>query len=482
MNAAQFSQIMLAPWRQRDRSAPWGRRLIAALAVIAMVASLIWLPPAAAWRVPVGIVIVVVHGLWIAVGASLLEQNHPHAAHGVPGHLRALRRAALLGWALCSGLTTLLAWLIVPDTVHWGVLLLGNSLVVTFLLWTARLWWLWLLLAFQSPLAGVFAGKLTPLWNALAALWQANPHGMLLLALLVQAWLVTTALGDGGTKHQALYARQAQRRNVMRMMSEGRQPTAASWGRPIEWLFSPLMHLFSAWQRRLLARADNTRQRSVMARAEIVLHGQQHWLKQLMALGTIATLTLLSFSAVCFIYDISLATIFQHGAIGMSIGLASAGLSPGFALPASLWQSRREQALLRLLPGMPQGTTLNRAVAARQLRDFGFSWAFTSLALLALAKGTDNSLPLYLPLAALPVAALALTRRPATLRAPTALAGVLPSLALLALAGLLYLLHQLGTPPWAVATPVCAVAVALLAWRWRRLVAAPTALPAGRLG
>lgn len=482
MNAGQFSQIMLAPWRQRDLSSPWGRRLIGALLVIGIAASLVWLPPAAAWRVPVGIVIVVLHGLWMAVGASLLEQNHPHAARCVPGHLRSLRRAALLGWALCSGLTTLLAWLIVPGADHWHILLLGNSVVLTFLLWASRLWWLWLLLALHSPLLGLFSGKLAPLWSALATLWQANTYGMLLLALLAQAWLVMVAFGDGGHQHQDRYARQALRRKAMRLMAEGHQPTATSWGRPAEWLFSPFVRTFSAWQQRLLAAADNTRLHSVMARADIVLHGHQHWLNQLMTLGTVVGLTLISFTAVRVFYNVDLATIFRHGALGMGVGIASACLSPGFALPISLWQSRREQALLRLLPGMPQGAALNRAIAARQLRNFSVGWVLSLLALLALARGTDHIFPLYLPLAALPVAALALTRQPATMRAPTALTSVLPLFALFALAGLLYLLvSELGVPPGWVASVTAVLAAALLAWRWRRLDAAPMALPTGRL-
>ena len=483
MNAAQFSQIALAPWRQRDLSAPWGRWLIAALLLLVSAGCLIWLPPEAGWRVPIGMAIVIVHGSWIALAGSLLEQNHPHAARCVPGHWRALRRAALLGWALCSGLATLLAWLIVPGWGHWEILLLGNSVVVTFLLWTSRLWWLWLLLAFHSPLVGVFAGKLTPLWSALATLWQANTYGMLLLALLAQAWLVTTVFGDGGIKHQARYTRQALRRNAMRMMSEGRQPGAAAWGRHAERLFSPFVAVFSAWQRRLLAGADNTRLRSVMARADIVLHGHQHWLNQLMSLGTVVGLTLISFTAVHLVYSLDLSNVFRHGALGMGIGIASAGLSPGFALPVSLWQSRREQALLRLLPGMPQGATLNRVVATRQLRNFGVGWVVTLLALLALARGTDHTFPLYLPLAALPLAALTLTRRPAAMRAPTALTSVLPLFALFVLAGLLYLLvSELGASPWWVTAVTCALTPALLAWRWRRLAAAPMALPAGRLG
>lgn len=481
--AAQFSQILFACWRQRDLSSPWGRRLIAALLLLAAFAGLIWLPPGAAWRVPLGILLVIVHGAWLAVCANLQEQNHPHAAHCVPGQLHALRQAALWGWALSSVLSTGLVWAMLPAPGLWPLLLLVNSLVAFCLLWASRTAWLWLLLALFWPIAGALSGLLAPVWQALTALWATYTLGVLALSLLAQAWFVTRAFDDASTGHQARYARRVViRRAMMQMQFEGMPASPTAWGGPLERLAQPFVAATSAWLRHVLARADNTRLRSVMARAEIVLHGNQHWLRYGMSVGLVALLVLIAFALVLSTTHVNLELMLRNGAFGMGIGIASAGLNPGFALTNTLWQSRREQALMRLLPGMPQGRALNQAVARLQLRDFSIAWSVTALALLALGSQTGHIQLLCLPLAALPVAALCLTRRPALMRAPTPLRAMLPLLAFFALAALLYVLvRDFGMPLSLPGLAMPALAAALLSWRWRRLGAAPTALPAGRL-
>jgi hypothetical protein len=482
MNAAQFSQIALAPWRQDQLFSIWGRWLIGGLLALASVASLIWLPPELGWRVPLGIVLVILHVAWMVLANSLQEQNHPTAARCVPGHLNALRQAALLGWALHAGATTLLSVAILPAAISWQSQLLVNSLIVVFVLWTTRLWWLWMLLVFHSPLLHFFGIKLAPIGRALFDVWDANTGSVLLLNLLAQAWIVTLVFDAGGERHRARYSRQALKREMMRTMSAGQQPQMAAAGPFVERLFRPFEQVSAAWQRRLLERADNSEPRSVMARAELVLHGSQHWLNQLMAVASMVALTAVSFTAVWLIYRFDIATAFQGWALGIGIGISIAGLNPCFALPGMLWYSRREQGLLRLLPGMPQGAALNRAVAARQLRDFSVAWLLTVLLLTLLARQTGMDELVYMPLAALPVAVLNLTRRPALMRAPTALTVILPLFALFALGGLLLALARtLELPPWQVAAPVAALTAVLLAWRWRRLGAAPMALPAGRL-
>ncbi len=271
-------------------------------------------------------------------------------------------------------------------------------------------------------------------------------------------------------------------RHLCRHSPDGRKPSAAASSPFVEWLFNPFERMSAAWKRYLAEGADNSSPRNVMARAEIVLHGPQHWLNQLMALVFLAGLTVLSFTAVGIVYDIDIAAVIRDWTFGIGIGIGIAGLNPGLALPGMLWQSRRDQALLRLLPGMPQGAALNRAVAARQLRDFSVGWALTMLAMHTLSAYADDAFMLYLPMAALPVGVLNLTRRPATMSAPTAMTAVFPMFALLALGAVLFLLARtLDLQPWQVAAPLAALTAALLTWRWHRLAAAPMALPAGRL-
>lgn len=477
---SRYSQVLLAFWRQRDPDAPLGRRLVTALLVLIGMAGLIALPPEMGWLLMAGMLLLVGLGVWLAVCGSLQEQNHPAAARTVPGHLRTLKRAALLGWALCTGLSTLLLWAIFPPGDVGPILLLSCGFIAVFLLWSARMVWLWLLLTLLSPLLGAFAGSLAPAVRALAALWNEHTAAMLVAGLLAQAALVTLAFGAGDAGHHDRHARQTVMRNAMRMQLDGRQANAAVWGRPIEWLTRPFGLIAEAWQRRLLARADNRDPSNVMARAALVLHGIQHWLYQLMGLAALSTIVLVAFAAVSHFIQVPLKT-FLPGAFGMGVAIASMGFNPGFALPTALWQSRREQALLCLLPGMPRGAALSRAVAAGHLRNAAAAWLGTSLVLVALGIAADNRWLLCLPLAALPVMAVNLTRRPAAMRAPQVLTTMWPVLAFFAVTGLLYGLSQLGVPLALLAVGVTALSAAMLAWRWRALAHAPAALPAGRL-
>ncbi|MFG6412407.1 hypothetical protein ACG02S_00695 [Roseateles sp. DC23W] len=478
--AARYSQVLLAFWRQRDLNAPLGRRLVMALLVLIGMTGLIALPPETGWLLVAGLLLLVGLGVWLAVCGSLQEQNHPTTARTMPGHVRTLRRAALLGWTLCTGLSTLLLWAIFPPSGTAPGLLLTCGFIAVFLLWSSRMVWLWLLFTLMSPLLGAFSGWLAPAAQALAELWSAHTAAMVVGGLLIQAALVVLAFDAGGARHRDRYARQTLMRSAMRLQLDGRPANAAAWGRPIEWMTRPFGAVVDAWQRRLLARADNGRAASVMARAHVVLHGAHHWMYQLMGIGTLASLVLIAFTAVSLVMHVPLKA-FLPGAFGMGVAIASMGFNPVFALPTALWESRREQALLCLVPGMPRGVALSRAVAVGHLCNAAGAWLGTSLVLLALGLVASNRWLLCLPLAALPVMAVNLTRRTATMRAPQVLTTVWPVLAFLALTGALYGLSQLGVPMALLAVAVPALSVGLLAWRWRALERAPTALPVGRL-
>lgn len=482
MNAtARYPQVMLAFWRQGQFLSRWGCIAIAALMVLSCIAGAIWLPTEAAWRLPLGLLLIVVMSTWMAMAMNLQEQNHPTAARTVPGHARTLKRAALAGWMTSTLLFTLLAWAVMPVAKLWPMLLLCSGFFAAFLLWTTRLVWIWLLSLLISPLSVGFGSQLGSARHAIATLWETHTYAVLLLCLLFQGWLVMRAIADGGAKHQARYARQVQMRRAMQMQMEGKAPGINSWA-PFERVLLPFVRILSAWLQHVLDRADNASLRSVMARGEIVLHGPQHWLRYALTMGTILAVVVMVFSAVLVSTNVSLAIVLKHGGFGIGIGLASAGLNPAFTTPSALWGSRREQALLRLLPGMPQGRTLNQAMARLQWRDFIVSWLLTTLILVALGTAVGHQLLLCLPLAALPIAALTLTRRPALMQAPTTMTAMVPSFALLTLAGILFLLtRELGVSLWTHALAMFALAALLLAWRWPRMLAAPTAMPAGRL-
>lgn len=483
MNITSLMPLLLAPWQQRNREQPWVRRIIYSVVLAMVAASVLLLEGPARWAVAstVGLLLLIV--CWMVVASSLLEQNHPHAARFVPGHLRRLQQAAMLGWAFSSAVPALAMWLLLPLPVSPELLLLASSSLMCFVLWSTRNMWLWIVLTIASPLLPAFQPQWQPLWRGLASLWQANATGLLLLALLAQAALVLRFFSRGDEGHQARYSRLMRMRQLSRMALEGRQASAAALGGPFEWLARPFAKADKAWLRHLLARASGG-EGSVMDRAEVVLHGQQHWLKQLLVQLLVLVFVMVVFAAT----QTSVARdagAFTHASIGLGIGLASAGLNPALALPFALWHSRREQALLRLLPGMPLGMRLNRAIAWRQLRQFLVSWAITTAFVLPVAWAGDNPFLLWTMAAALPMGVLLLTRAPARTGRPTFSSTVAPGVIIFMLGGLLHggsLALGLGVAGIAASSVgIVALAGALLAWRWRRLSAAPTALPAGRL-
>lgn len=485
MNAATSSQMLLAPWRQRDRESPWGRRGLFVVMLLCLVVSAYF--AGALWPVVLaGSAALTLASLWLTVIGSLLLQNHPHAARFVPGHARQLREAALLAWGVASLGGAGLLWLGVPGLPSFPTLLLGLAALLLLLAWALRHWTLWLVFTIGPAL---FLGtgmdrRLAPLGRALQALWAEQSLALLALALLALGWGVTRLFGDGDAAHLQSYAcRLRMRQAALDDMGGlgGKRDSGAVLGRPGEWMARPFQGACSAWLRHVLARAAPG-QGNVMRRAEIVLHGQQHWLRQalgaLLGLGIVAPGFMIVFGQVAGVAD-----NWKHGAYGLAIGLASMGFNPSFTLPNMLWHSRREQVLLRLLPGMPQGRALNRAVAWQQLRHALVAWTLTTLMLALLAWAAGDLNLLCLSFAALPLCAAWLLRVPARMKPPTPWTAVLPILAFMLGGWGLYAVHL----KWGVPLPVLGglsllASLAIGLWRWRRLDAAPAALPAGRLG
>ncbi|WP_422010557.1 hypothetical protein [Roseateles sp.] len=482
MNAATSGQMLLAFWRQRDREHPWGRRCLIALALAGLGLSL-YFTPGARPALLAGAAVLVLASLWTAIAGSLLLQNHPHVARFVPGHVRQMRELALASWAVLSLACAGLLWQFVPLMPSPQALLLLSAASLAFMAWAARAWTLWLIVSFAPVIVfGTGLGRrLAPLWTAARDLWAAQTLPVLALGLLALAWSIARLFGNGDAAHRVVYERCARMRRASNEAMTGKQSGAGAFGRPGTWLARPFEAAAAAWLRHVLAHAAPGT-RSVLSRAEIVLHGQQHWVRQ-----TLGALTALALAAAGFV--IALAIVgpglqdhWTRGAYGMAIGLASMGFNPSFALPNMLWHSRREQALLRLLPGMPQGQALNRAVAGLQLRHALIDWAVTTAALGLLAWAAGDLALLCLAFGALPLSTGWLLRRPALMKAPTSWTAVVPVFAFLLMAGGLYVLHQkLGTPLVVLAGASLALSAALGVWRWRVLMAAPVALPTGRL-
>ncbi|MDR7270474.1 hypothetical protein J2X20_003132 [Pelomonas saccharophila] len=483
MNSAHpCNQLLLAFWRQRDREAPWGRRALFALTLLGLALGL-YLVPQMARPLLAGSAALALMSLWMAVIGSLMQQNHPHVARFVPGHLRRTLTAALAAWAGVSLASAVLLWLFMPMLPSFALLLLGAAALLAFMGWAMREWQLWLVVSI-GPVLFFGAGldrKLAPLGAALRELWLGQPLTVLAGCLLALGWLVARLFGHGDTAHRATYARTERMRRAAEDSMQGKYAGAAAFGRVGEWLSQPFAHAASTWQRHVVAKAKPTAG-SAMSRAEIVLHGRQHWLYQSLGAVVGVVIAALSFVVAFALAGQGLQDHWTKGAYGMAIGLASIGFNPCFTLPNMLWHSRREQALLRLLPGLPQGQALNRAVAWMQLRHVLVAWALTTAGLGLLAWAANEPGLLCLAFGALPLSTGWLLRVPARMKSPTAWATVVPILAFMLMGWGLYLLHrELRAPLILLAVASVALSTGLGTWRWHALSAAPAALPAGRL-
>jgi hypothetical protein len=163
-------------------------------------------------------------------------------------------------------------------------------------------------------------------------------------------------------------------------------------------------------------------------------------------------------------------------------------LATAIGWPPALWGTRREQALLCLLPGVPQGAALNgwlarhltrqyltivvllTAVCVFCIRRFGldFQWAPAEDFVLACA-------------ALSPLMLLLLWRDWSTLPAPTGSMQVLVTVALLGVGGTSWVwVSFLQGSWWTLAAPSTLAFVPLGLWRWRVAMQAPAAWPVGR--
>ena len=270
--------------------------------------------------------VLVLASVWMTVVGSLLEQNHPHAARFVPGHLRQLREIALGSWALVTLACAALLWLSLARLPSFPVLLLIVAATLAFAAWAVRDWVLWLVLCF-APMLFFGSGldrRLAPLWPELKALWIGQPWLVLALCLLALGASITALFGTGDAAHRASYAARARMRRAGREGLGGKRSGLAAFGRPGEWLDRPFERVASVWLRHVLARAQ-ANERSVMSRAEIVLHGQQHWLRQGMGVLVGVVIAALSFTIAFSFAGADMHDDWKRGAFGMAIGCSSDG-------------------------------------------------------------------------------------------------------------------------------------------------------------
>ena len=490
--ARQAGLMLQAPWQwRRNDGGLWALRLYGALMALLLggpaVAALVWMPLRAAWTMTGVLAFLALAWVWCIQFGALLRLDHPHTAHAVPGHPRALRVTTLGLWgalvALCGAASALGAALLLGDGLRFGLAVAtGAGTILLLLAMAMRWWWVWIPLCLGPtfiPVPGwnniVFGS-----WAWMRQQWLDQPLGATLLVLAMQGLLLTLVFGSGNARHAVAYASRERMRRSAAAGAAGQKPTLAAYGRWAEWLGLPWQRLSDAWLAHVCRQAS-ARPASVMARAEIVLHGPQHWVRHVSTVLMVQMVLALCFVFVTGLTGLSARLMLDNGRAGLAIGLTSMALSGLVSLPGALWMSRREQALLRLVPGMPQGAALNRAVAWRLMRHCLAVWAALLPAGVTMVWA-GQGLPFVAFVAmALPMSAW-LWCDVSRLRAARPATAFAPILLCMASGGLsLFVLSRQADAllPWAVG--LILLTAGLLSWRWRRLAQFPPALPAGRL-
>lgn len=483
---SQYRPLLLAPWQmQRNASRlafciSWGLSLLGFGLALGLG---FWLArPELAWRVAAVTLSCMVAVPWLVCFNGLLAQNHPHAARLVPAHVQRLQTASVASYVLCTLLCAALLASQFPGGQAW---LPGVAMALFLLALTAR-WvqlWFWItLILFAIP----WWGKAMPVlmvWSAVLAWHQSQPWSMSLVALLLLPWGVAGLIQAGGSRH----VRQFKARQTWRRMFESQSLGVASHApvnAPVDRLGQLFRWLQPLWTRRLLRQAQPT-PASVMARIDLVSLGQAHWTCQLSSVSVVLALLAAVLMAVAWGRPEFWRELTQRGSLGLSFGMASMCLGVLLTVPANLQRSRREQALLMLLPGAPRGQLLNRMLARRLLSQLLWGVGISLLLCTALQSlpgpQSLNWLGVHLCLAYLVFGSTVVLRDWSRERQPSSHRALLPfgatALMVLALQGL----QWLGLPILAQIGLVLLLVLALARYRWQRLVlASAPAMPVGR--
>jgi len=453
MNAgAGWTQVLLAPWRQyRHLSSRWFWPALVAASLALLVVPAVWGPSEMVLWLLSAELVAWVGALWAWFVSGLLIQNEPHAARLVPGQVRTLRRVLLgAGVALAAAVT-----LIGAAFDHAALTFLGTVAILLALAWMVRVPALamlgWMVPITRAQWAN--APLVVAAEDGVVAGWESQPEWFVVAVAIALAgatwWSLRHLIQDGNARHQRNYRLRIRRRVAQR---SGRAQDAS-------WLQSGLIGdvlsgFATALYRQRLARASARRSGSVLGRGLIGLGPKFHWSG---VLGAVVVYGAIAAPLLVLVWGSGWVTA-NHRGFGTGWPLSAFALSTltvlGLGPRGALYLTRREQALLMLLPGMPRGTALNRSIARRLLAQFLACWVAALLLCVALAPAL----------------------RP-TARWPTTLAfASLPSCALLWRDWS----RWLGVTQGECAAAFVCVTLVALAWRWRLVRDSPAAFPVGR--
>jgi hypothetical protein len=414
---------------------------------------------------------------WAKLVYNVLLQNHPHMARLLPAQVPVLRNTLLGTAALLCAVPTLLSWVFGgPVLAIAAGLALGLASVALCVRWV----WLWpLCVTLGFTLKRMAAnGDL----DGAAVLWRTAPEALTLVALVLSALGLRAVVMTGDYRHERAHARL----KVMSAAKRGQVPgtSSPSFGGMVGWAMKRGDSAYAAWMDRVLAQVHPT----VGARLALGLGPQTHWTG--VVAGQVQGLVWVALALLVIV-------LFPKWNLGhtfaswLMIGAIMSGLAVTVGqLPTALWATRREQSLLRLLPGTPRGAYLNHWLA-RRLAGVHLAVLTVQGMLLAILNNFVTSdvfggQAFELALSGLVVGmSLCLThwRNWAATKAPTGDAQGMLMLAMFLVGGLSAAWVLWLERPWyELAALTLLLTLPLGWWRWRVISRAPSAWPVGRLG
>jgi hypothetical protein len=416
---------------------------------------------------------------------TLMRLNHPVASRQVPGYVPALRRTVLAIWLIVCFISGL------AESLN-GFSLAGFFLFVfmsgaTMLLISAPLrwpvqWFLFLvgLVWFLKHSYEFFA------WGPINAL-VSNKAASLTFVTLVYAgmgWLITHLITNKGSAYASLFSRFLAAQHSERVVDK---PDASSMPHLGPWLKAYAILARGAtlpWHRYtsfLLAR-PKPGPGNAIARAELGFGPVVHWATQLSFSGGLALVVV----AVWWFYAGQLLDAEGRTSPLTAIYIAIASFLCAATAPLYigdvLMRTQGEQKLMLLLPGMPVGNPLSRALAVRHLCQAFAAWALANAWVLVLPYPDNAAIYVAafcwgtLPLVPFVVQDWAKVRPPDAVHAIGTLVLTLlgPVVAWVAL-------RWLHLPSALLAGMAIGICLLILHMRWSHLARFAQALPVGRL-
>ena len=412
---------------------------------------------------------------WAMLVGNLLQQNQAALARLVPGHVARLRTALLVAWAVVVlGLTAGPGFLFGAPLAWACGAAAGLALVALVVRWPALL--------LSGVVAPFIVAPVTE-WNGHIALWSE------LFARWRDAqWLVVATVVTAGAA--ALVGIVREHGRSVPPSHECGQPGGRrlAWPRPpgCPSRSSDLPAAYAWWMGRLLARRDSP----VMSRLLLGFGPALHWTTRIRDNACFVAVG----GGICAVV-VGLAAFLGRDLRGvlpwLAFTLLTGASTPALQAAAQLYRTRREQALLVLLPGVPRGARLNRWLGWQASVLFVLSalWGFALAGALdafaevlspGLVARSGGSMAAAIAAAVLPQ--VGFQWRSWARLSDTSTSQFLPSLAPFLLGAAALALHAWsGVAYLALGVAFATVAFAYCAWRWWRMGSEASAMPIGRL-